>query len=141
MAAIDLNTVRGVIEGRLNTELASSPTIPVVFYNQSYTPTPGDSFVQCLFSFGEGEYLSLGGTSDSSNKVVGAVTINIFTGQSVGAGANYVIGKRIRDLYNRQVVSGVVFDPVNGPSPVANPEPEGFFQTQIRMTFEAYEDL
>ena len=55
--------------------------------------------------------------------------------------SNYVIGKRIRDLYNRQVVSGVVFDPVNGPTPVANPEPEGFFQTQIRMTFEAYEDL
>ena len=141
MAAIDLNTVRGVIEGRLNTELASSPAVPVVFYNQSYTPTPSDSFVQCLFSFGEGEYLSLGGTSDSSNKVVGAVTINIFTGQSVGAGANYVIGKRIRDLYNRQVVSGVVFDPVNCPTPVANPEPEGFFQTQLRMTFEAYEDL
>ena len=141
MAAIDLNTVRGVIEGRLNTELASSPAVPVVFYNQSYTPTPGDSFVQCLFSFGEGEYLSLGGTSDSSNKVVGAVTINIFTGQSIGAGANYVIGKRIRDLYNRQVVSGVVFDPVNGPTPVANPEPGGFFQTQLRMTFEAYEDL
>ena len=135
MAAIDLNTVRGVIEGRLNTELASSPAVPVVFYNQSYTPTPGDSFVQCLFSFGEGEYLSLGGTSDSSNKVVGAVTINVFTGQSIGAGANYVIGKRIRDLYNRQVVSGVVFAPVNGPTPVANPEPEGFFQTQLRMTF------
>ena len=45
MAAIDLNTVRGVIEGRLNTELASSPAVPVVFYNKSYTPTPSDSFV------------------------------------------------------------------------------------------------
>ena len=141
MAAIDLNTVRGVVEGRLNTELASSPAIPVIFYNQSYTPTPSSSWVQMLLAFGEGEYLSLGGTSGSDNKVVGAVTINIFTGQSIGAGGNYVIGKRIRDLYNRQVVSGVVFDPVIGPAPVTNPEPEGFFQTQIRMTFEAYEEL
>ncbi len=141
MAAIDLNTVRGVIEGRLNTELASSPAIPIVFANQSFDPDSNSSFVQCIFAFGEDEYLTLGGTTDSSNRLVGAVTINIFTEQNIGAGSNYVIGKRIRDLYNRQVVSGVVFDPIIGPSLVSNPVPEGFFQTQIRMTFEAYEDL
>ena len=33
MAATDLNTVRSTIEGRLATELALDPAIPVVFNN------------------------------------------------------------------------------------------------------------
>ena len=37
MAAIDLNTVRSTIEGRLATELASSPAIPVVFNNMAFS--------------------------------------------------------------------------------------------------------
>jgi len=141
MSAIDLNAVRQTIEGRLNDELNEAPIIPVVFANQSFDPDANNSFVQCILAFGEDEFLSLGGTTDSSNRLTGAVTINIFTEQNIGAGSNYVIGKRIRDLYNRQVVSGVAFDPVIGPTLINNPVPEGFFQTQIRMTFEAYEDL
>ena len=39
MAAIDLNTVRSTIEGRLATELASSPAIPVVFNNMAFDST------------------------------------------------------------------------------------------------------
>ena len=52
MAAADLNSIRATIEGRLATELASSPAIPVVFHNMAYEPTPGSSWVQCLTSFG-----------------------------------------------------------------------------------------
>ena len=40
MAAADLNTIRSTIEGRLATELAGSPVIPVVFHNMAYEPTP-----------------------------------------------------------------------------------------------------
>jgi hypothetical protein len=40
MAAADLNAVRAVIEGRLATELANAPAIPVVFHNMAYEPTP-----------------------------------------------------------------------------------------------------
>jgi len=141
MAAANLNSIRNTIESRLNTELQEAPIIPVVFANQSFDPDSNSSFVQCLLAFGDDEYLTLGGTTSSDNRLVGAVTINIFTEQNIGAGSNYVIGKRIRDLYNRQVVSGVIFDPVIGPTLVSNPVPEGFFQTQIRMTFEAYENL
>ena len=110
MAAADLNTIRSVIEARLATELAGSPAIPVVFHNMPYTPTPNSSWVQCLTSFGNNEFLSLGGTSDSDNRIVGVVVINIFSAAGVGPGANYVIGKRVRDLYNRVNVSGVYFD-------------------------------
>ena len=135
MAAIDLNTVRSTIEGRLATELASSPVIPVVFSNMSFDSTTEDTFVQCETSFGGGRYLA-----DGVNVVVGLVTINIFTEEGIGSGANYVIGKRLRDLYNKITVSDVIFDSPVGPE-VLTSSPEGKFQTQIRVTFEIYEEL
>ena len=72
MAAIDLNTVRSTIEGRLATELASSPVIPVVFSNMSFDSTTEDTFVQCETSFGSGRYLASG-----VNVVVGLVVTNV----------------------------------------------------------------
>ncbi len=105
MAAIDLNTVRSTIEGRLATELASSPAIPVVFNNMAFDSTTEDTFVQCLTSFGANRYLGRG-----VNIVVGLVVLNIFTEEGIGAGANFTIGKRLRDLYNKITVSDVIFD-------------------------------
>ena len=141
MAAADLNTIRSVVEGRLATELAGSPAIPVVFHNMPYTPTPNSSWVQCLTSFGNNEFLSLGSTSDSVIRILGVAVINIFSAAGVGPGANYVIGKRVRDLYNRVNVSGVYFDAPIGPEVLASPAPEGYFQTQVRVTFEFIEEL
>jgi hypothetical protein len=141
MGAVNLNTIRSTIEGRLATELALVPPIPVVFHNQPSTPTPNSSFVQCLVSFGNNNFLTMGGTTGSSNSVIGVIVMNVFTPKGVGPGANLTIGKRIRDLYNRQVVSGVHFDPPTGPEVVASPAPEGYFQTQVRLTFETFEDL
>ena len=135
MAAIDLNTIRSTIESRLATELASSPVIPVVFSNMSFDSTTEDTFVQCETSFGGGRYLA-----DGVNVVVGLVTLNIFTEEGIGSGANYVIGKRLRDLYNKITVSDVIFDSPVGPE-VLTSSPEGKFQTQIRVTFEIYEEL
>ena len=114
MAAIDLNTVRSTIEGRLATELASSPAIPVVFNNMSFDSTTEDTFVQCQTSFGSGRYLTMGGSANSTNSVVGLVLLNIFTEEGIGAGANYVIGKRLRNLYNNLTVSNVIFDSSSG---------------------------
>jgi len=141
MAAADLNTIRSTIEGRLATELASSPVIPVVFHNMAFEPTPNSSFVQCLVSFGASEYLSQGLTTNSQNRIIDTVVINIFSATGVGPGANYIIGKRIRDLYNRVIVSGVFFDAATGPEALASPSPEGYFQTQVRVTFESIEEL
>jgi hypothetical protein len=141
MAAANLNTIRSTIEGRLATELAVAPVLPVVFHNQPYVPTPNSSWVQCLVSFGTNEYLTLGGTTGSSNSIIGIVAINIYTPKGVGPGANLTIGERIRNLFNRQIVSGLHIDPPIGPEVVASPAPEGYFQTQLRMTFETFEDL
>jgi hypothetical protein len=140
MAATDLNTVRSTIEARLATELASSPAIPVVFNNMTFDSTAEDTFVQCITSFGAGEYLTMGGTTDSDNNVVGLVLLNVFTEEGLGAGSNFTICKRLRDLYNRVTVSNVIFDSPVGPEILAS-SPEGKFQTQIRITFNIYEDL
>ena len=140
MAATDLNTVRSTIEARLATELASSPAIPVVFNNMTFDSTAEDTFVQCITSFGAGEYLTMGGTTDSDNNVVGLVLLNVFTEEGLGAGSNFIICKRLRDLYNRVTVSNVIFDSPVGPE-ILTSSPEGKFQTQIRITFNIYEDL
>ncbi len=140
MAATDLNTVRSTIEARLAAELASSPAIPVVFNNMTFDSTAEDTFVQCITSFGAGEYLTMGGTTDSDNNVVGLVLLNVFTEEGLGAGSNFTICKRLRDLYNRVTVSNVIFDSPVGPE-ILTSSPEGKFQTQIRITFNIYEDL
>ena len=140
MAATDLNTVRSTIEARLATELASSPAIAVVFNNMAFDSTTEDSFVQCVTSFGSNEYLTQGGASDSDNLISGLVLLNVFTEEGIGAGANFTICKRLRDLYNRITVSSVIFDAPIGPE-ILTSSPEGKFQTQIRITFTIYEDL
>ena len=140
MAATDLNTVRSTIEARLATELTSSPAIPVVFNNMAFDSTTEDTFVQCIISFGASEYLTMGGTTDSDNNVVGLVLLNVFTEEGLGAGSNFIICKRLRDLYNRVTVSNVIFDSPIGPE-ILTSSPEGKFQTQIRITFNIYEDL
>ena len=140
MAAVDLNTVRSTIEARLATELASSPAIPVVFSNMSFDSTTEDSFVQCITSFGQSEYLTQGDASTATNNIVGLIILNVFTEENIGAGSNFTICKRLRDLYNRITVSNVIFD---SPSiaEVTTSSPEGKFQTQMRITFNIYEDL
>lgn len=142
MAATNLNTVRSTIESRLKDELETgTPPITVVFNNVPAIPTPNKSWCQCSMSFSSSSYLSQGGTSGSSNVLTGLMSVNIFTPRGKGAGDNYVIGKRVRDLYNRINVSGVYFDPPIGPEVMSSPSPEGYFQTQVRVTFEVIEEL
>ena len=138
MAAADLNTIRSVIEGRLATELAKTPPVPVIFNNIPYEPTPNSTWVQCEVTFDDSQYLTI---DDGDNLVVGLVVINIFSAPGVGSGANYILGKRIRDLYNRINVSDVYFDAPTGPSVITTTLPGGFFQTQVRVTFEFIEEL
>ena len=140
MAATDLNTVRSTIEARLTTELADSPIIPVVFNNMTFAASTEKTFVQCITSFGNNSYLTQGGSSNSDNQIDGLVLLNVFTEEGLGAGSNFKICKRLRDLYNRITVSSVIFDAPIGPE-ILTSSPQGKFQTQIRITFTIYEDL
>ena len=139
MAAVNLNTVRQTIEARLATELSSSPAIPVVFNNMPFDSSAQDSFVQCTTSFGSGSYLTQGDAS-GTNSIVGLIVLNVFTNSGIGSGTNFTICKRLRDLYNKETVSNVIFDSPVGPE-VLSQSPEGKFQTQIRITFEIFEEL
>ncbi len=140
MAATDLNAVRSTIESRLATELANSPVIPVIFSNQAFDSTSSASFVQCEVSFGTGAITSQGDQSNANTLIVGLMVLNVFTEEGIGAGGNFTICKRLRDLYNRITVSGVIFDAVVGPE-ILSQSPEGKFVTQLRVTFETYEEL
>ena len=71
---------------------------------------------------------------------MGLNTFNIYTKQGVGAGENFAIAKRLRNLFNSITVADVRFDPPVGPE-ILQSSPEGKFQTQIRITFELYEAL
>ena len=106
----------------------------------TFDSTAEDTFVQCITSFGNNTYLTQGGASNSDNLISGLVLINIFTEEGLGAGSNFTICKRLRDLYNRITVSSVIFDAPIGPE-ILNSSPEGKFQTQLRITFSIYEDL
>ena len=143
MAATNLNTVRATIEKRLNDEFRTGPSIPLVFNNIPFDASNVDQYIQCITSFGSSEYLTQQAPNSSTtatNLVVGLITCNIYTKQGLGAGANFVIAKRVRDLFNRITVSDVRFDPPIGPE-VSEAIPQGKFQTQVRITFELYEAL
>jgi len=174
MAAANLNTIRATIEQLLANEFNSLfdsipsidaivsiddsndpglPTVyPVVFNNVPYAPTPNSTWVQCQLNFGNNNYLTMGGTTGVSNSIIGIILVNIFTPKGAGAGANFTIGKRVRDVYNRSTVSGVIFDAASGPEVMSAGVIEtgasagsgltiAYFQTQIRLTFETFEDL
>ena len=140
MAATDLNTVRATIESRLNDEFKIGPIIPIVFNNTPFDASTVDQYIQCVTSFGSSEYLTQGTSTSATNLVVGLIIFNIYTKQGLGAGANFAICKRLRNLFNRITVSDVRFDAPIGPE-IFQSNPEGKFQTQIRITFELYETL
>ena len=143
MAATDLNTVRATIEKRLNDEFRIGPSIPLVFNNVPFDASSVDQYIQCITSFGSSEYLtqqSPNSATTATNLVVGLTIFNIYTEQGLGAGANFDIAERLRNLFNRITVSDVRFDPPIGPE-VLDSSPEGKFQTQVRITFELYEAL
>ena len=143
MAATNLNTVRSTIEKRLADDFKNAPFIKLIFNNVPFDADSVDQYIQCITSFGSSEYLTQqapNSSTTSTNLIVGLVTCNIYTKQGLGAGQNFIVGKRVRDLFNRITVSDVRFDPPVGPE-VSEATPEGKFQTQVRITFELYEAL
>ena len=113
---------------------------------------PKQTYVSMTGGFGtiyateniDGNRFAVGGSftqvTDSTGVLKDCYQCGIFTKEGIGIGSNYVIGKRIRDLYNKITVSDVIFDSPIGPE-VLSPSPEGTFQTQLRITFEVYEEL
>lgn len=132
------NDVRAAIEGRIATEMANSPAITVAYANVPFTPPDADSWIQVGIQFGDNNYFTLRGPTSGFNLQTGTVLVDIFTAVGVGTGANYTIAERVKDLFDRETVSNVLFDPASGPITVVPASPEGYFQTQVSVTFDAY---
>lgn len=135
------NDIRAVIEGRIATELALSPSYPVAYQNVPFSPPNNSPWLQVFLLFGENSYSTLLGPSTGFNGQNGTLTVNVFTPVGVGAAANYTIAERVKDLFDRKTVSGVIFDASSGPN-VINPSgvEAAFFQTQLIVTFTGYVD-
>ena len=131
------NDVRAAIEGRIAAEMASAPSYPVAYPNVPFTPPNNLPWLQVSLTFGDNSYATLA----SFNKQNGLLTVNTFTPVGVGAAANYTIAERIKDLFDRQTVSSIIFDAASGPNVITPSEPEAaYLQTQLTITFEAYLD-
>ena len=51
MAAVNLNTVRAIIEERLTEEFTDGPFVPLVFNNVPFDASNVDQYIQCITSF------------------------------------------------------------------------------------------
>ena len=102
MAATNLNTVRSTIETRIRNEFRTGQPIPLVFNNVPFDASTVDQYIQCITSFGSSEYLTQqapNSATTATNLVVGLTIFNIYTEQGLGAGANFAIAQRLRDLF------------------------------------------
>lgn len=130
------NTIRAAIEGRIATELARSPIYPVSYQNVPFTPPSDRPWLQTFIRFGDNNYATL----KTINRQTGTLVVNVYTPQGQGTAANYTIAERIRALFDRLTLSGIIFDAASGPSQVTPASPEPYYQTQVTVTFEAYLD-
>ena len=134
------NTIRAAIEGRIATEMAASPAYPVSYQNVPFTPPNDTPWLQVFIRFGDNNYATLLAPSTGFNRQTGTLVVNVFTPQGQGAAANFTIAERIRALFDRVTLSGIIFDAASGPAQVVPAAPEPYYQTQLTATFEAYLD-
>jgi hypothetical protein len=135
------NDVRAAIEGRIATEMAIAPAYPVSYQNVPFSPPNNTPWLQVLIRFGDNAYATLLPTGSAGfNRQNGTLVVNVFTPVGVGAGANFTIAERVKDLFDRRTVSSIIFDAASGPAQVTPASPEPYYQTQLTITFEAYVD-
>jgi hypothetical protein len=141
---MSLNTIRSAIENRIATEFATAPPLQVAYQNVPFTPPNNASWVQAFISWGDSAYLTIltesdRGTGDGFDRRNGALTFNIYSPRGEGPGAALTIAQRCIDLFSRLQLQNIKFDAASGPRIIEPAAPEGFYQTQVAITFEAYE--
>lgn len=141
---MSLNTIRSTIEGRIATEFALSPVLQVAYQNVPFTPPNNASWIQTNIIWGDSAYMTIlttsaRGTGAGFDRRNGTLVFNVFSPRGEGPGAGLTIAQRCIDLFSRLQLQNIKFDPANGPRSVEPAAPQGFFQTQVTITFEAYE--
>jgi len=141
---MSLNTIRADIEGRIATEFATAPVLQVSYQNVPFTPPNNASWLQTSIVWGDSAYMTIlttsaRGTGEGFDRRNGTLVFNIFSPRGEGPGAGLTIAQRCIDLFSRLQLENIKFDAANGPRTIEPAAPEGFFQTQVAITFEAYE--
>ena len=141
---MSLNTLRALIENRIKTEFAESPALSVAYQNVPFTPPNNASWIQTSISWGDSSYLTIlttssRGTGGGFDRRNGTLVFDIFSPRGNGPGAGLTIAQRCIDLFSRLKLQNINFDAANGPRTIESPSPEGFYQTQVVITFEAFE--
>jgi hypothetical protein len=132
------NDVRAVIEGRIAIEMAESPAYQVAYPNTAFTPPTDEPWLSVQIQFGDNAYDTLEAPSTGRNRQSGVLVVNIFSSVGTGAAAAFTIAERVKDLFDRETVNNVMFDPANGPSQIASGLSDSFFQVQVSVSFDAY---
>tara|TARA_Y100000004_G_C8813632_1_gene368860 strand:- start:27 stop:446 length:420 start_codon:yes stop_codon:yes gene_type:complete len=132
------NDIRAAIEARIAAEMAESPAYQVSYENVPFTPPNNSTWVKVRVRFGANNYATLLGPSTGSNRQSGIVLLSIFTPIGVGTGDNFTLAERLKDLFDRETVSQIIFDAAEGPSIADAAAPESFFQTELAITFNAF---
>lgn len=141
---MSLNTIRSAIENRIATEFAASPALQVAYQNVPFTPPNNASWVQASILWGDSAYLTIltsatRGTDGGYDRRNGTLIFNIFCPRGQGPGATLTIAQRCINLFSRLQLQNIKFDAANGPRTIEPPSPEGFFQAQVTISFEAFE--
>jgi len=132
------NDVRQAIEARIAIEMAASPSYQVSYENVPFTPPNNSTWIKVQIRFGENAYATLLGPTTGSNRQAGIIVIDIFSPIGVGTGDNFTLAERLKDLFDRKIVSQIIFDAANGPAIVPTAAPESYFQTELTITFNAF---
>lgn len=132
------NDIRAIIEGKVTEEMCNPAPYPVAFQNVPFVPPNNSPWVECLITFGDNAYATLLSPSTGMNRHNGVLILNIFAPIGIGAGESYAIGERLKDVFDRQTFSGIIFDAASGPAQAQPATPESFFQTRLSISFQAY---
>jgi hypothetical protein len=141
---MSLNTIRAAIEGRIAAEFSNAPALQVAYQNVPFTPPNNASWIQTSILWGDSAYLTIlttntRGTGEGYDRRNGTLVMNVFSPRGEGPGTALTIAQRCIDLFSRLQLENIKFDAANGPRTIEPPAPEGFYQAQVVITFEAYE--
>jgi len=132
------NDIRQVVEARIATEMALAPAYPVSYENVPFTPPNNSTWIKTQIRFGANSYATLLGPTTGSNRQSGILVIDVFSPIGVGTGENLTISERLKNLFDRKVISQIIFDAADGPTFVEPAAPASFFQAQLAITFSAF---
>lgn len=132
------NDVRAVIEKRIADEMTNYPIYPVAYANTAFTPPNDSPWLDVQINFGDNNYFTLQAPTVGTNRQSGVLVIDIFSQVGVGTSESYEIAERMKDLFDRQHLKGIIFDAASGPDQVFSRLSDSYFQVQVSISFDAY---